>query len=100
MSSPLQPTTKLQWCRITSLPVARADTRQTKTVTSGSVVMDVDNDPTDHSDEWVTPDNLAALIPGASVATATSRNHMKPKGVPVCPPEFSRLPANSVMHGC
>lgn len=49
-------------------------------VTSNCVVMDVDNDHTDNPDEWVASDDLAALFPGVMFATATSRNHMLPKG--------------------
>ncbi|MEW6903244.1 phage/plasmid primase, P4 family [Trueperella pyogenes] len=57
-------------------------------VTSDCVVMDVDNDHSDNPGEWVTPEDLAALIPGVTVATATSRNHMLPKGVLSARPRF------------
>lgn len=57
-------------------------------VTSDCVVMDVDNDHTDNPDEWVSPKDLPALIPGVTVATATSRNHMLPKGVLSARPRF------------
>lgn len=57
-------------------------------VTSDCVVMDVDNDHTDNPDEWVSPEDLPALIPGVTVATATSRNHMLPKGALSARPRF------------
>lgn len=57
-------------------------------VTSDCVVMDVDNDHTDNPDEWVSPDDLPALLPGVTVATATSRNHLRPKGMLSARPRF------------
>lgn len=52
------------------------------------LVMDVDNDHTDTSEEWITPEKLAELMPGVGFMTATSRNHMKPKGAQSARPRF------------
>lgn len=60
----------------------------TNFVASDCVVMDVDNSHTDTSGEWVTPDRLAATLPGVAFLTATSRNHMKPKGSQSARPRF------------
>lgn len=57
-------------------------------LTSDTLVMDLDNDHTDNEGEWVTPDDLPGLLPGVTVATATSRNHMVPKGVLSARPRF------------
>ncbi len=48
-------------------------------MSSDVVVMDCDNDRTEHSGEWITPDMLDAIFPGVSYAAVTSRNHMKVK---------------------
>ncbi|MEW6905509.1 phage/plasmid primase, P4 family [Trueperella pyogenes] len=55
---------------------------------STCVVMDIDNDHTDRQLEWVTPQRLAELLPGVEFYTATSRNHMKPKGQQSSRPRF------------
>ena len=49
-------------------------------VTSDCLIMDVDNDHSENPEDWITPDDLADLLPGVALMTATSRNHMKPKG--------------------
>ena len=43
--------------------------------------MDIDNDHTEESSNWVTLEKLAELIAGVVFMTATSRNHQKAKGV-------------------
>lgn len=57
-------------------------------VSADCVVMDVDNDHTDTTEEWITPDNLAQLIPGVAFMTASSRNHMRLKGAQSARPRF------------
>lgn len=44
-------------------------------VSSDCLVMDVDNDHTEDPDEWVTPQQVADLLEGVELMTATSRNH-------------------------
>ncbi|MFG6303571.1 hypothetical protein ACUY2G_10445 [Corynebacterium guaraldiae] len=52
-------------------------------ISSDCVVMDIDidNDHTEESSNWVTPEKLAELMAGVVFMTATSRNHQKAKGV-------------------
>lgn len=50
-------------------------------ISSDCVVMDIDNDHTEESSNWVTLEKLAELIAGVVFMTATSRNHQKAKGV-------------------
>lgn len=47
---------------------------------SDCIPLDCDNDHSDNPDDWVTPFDLALLIPGVSFAASYSRNHMKVKG--------------------
>lgn len=56
--------------------------------TSDCLVMDVDNDHSENPEDWIAPDDLADLLPGVALMTATSRNHMKPKGLSVARPRF------------
>ncbi|CAB0855212.1 hypothetical protein FRC0360_00741 [Corynebacterium diphtheriae] len=55
---------------------------------SNCLVMDVDNDHTEDPDAWVTPETLAGRLPGVAFMTATSRNHMRVKGVLSARPRF------------
>lgn len=57
-------------------------------VSSDCVVMDIDNDHTEETSDWVTPDGLAELMAGVEFMTATSRNHQKAKGVVSARPRF------------
>lgn len=57
-------------------------------ISSDCVVMDIDNDHTEESSDWVTPEKLGELIAGVVFMTATSRNHQKPKGVVSARPRF------------
>lgn len=57
-------------------------------ITSNCLVMDIDNDHTDNPDEWVTPATLESLLPAIEFYTATSRNHLTPKGVLSARPRF------------
>ena len=50
-------------------------------IASDCVVMDIDNDHTETQTDWITPEKLAEVMAGVEFMTATSRNHMKPKGV-------------------
>ncbi|WP_099332514.1 phage/plasmid primase, P4 family [Actinomyces minihominis] len=56
--------------------------------TADCLVMDVDNDHSEDPEDWIAPDDLAALLPGVALMTATSRNHMRPKGIAVARPRF------------
>lgn len=65
------------------------DRRSTATfIASDCVVMDIDNDHTETQTEWITPEKLGDLMSGVEFMTATSRNHMKPKGVLSARPRF------------
>lgn len=55
---------------------------------SDCVVMDIDNDHTETQTDWITPEKLGELMAGVEFMTATSRNHMKPKGVLSARPRF------------
>ena len=57
-------------------------------ISSNCLVMDVDNDHTDTPEEWITPEKLAQMLPGVGFMTATSRNHMRLKGVQSARPRF------------
>ncbi|MDR6938477.1 phage/plasmid primase, P4 family [Arcanobacterium hippocoleae] len=65
------------------------DRRSTATfMSSDCVVMDIDNDHTETQAEWITPEKVAEVMSGVEFMTATSRNHMKPKGVLSARPRF------------
>ena len=57
-------------------------------IASDCVVMDVDNDHTETQTDWVTPEKIAELMSGVEFMAATSRNHMKAKGVVSARPRF------------
>ena len=57
-------------------------------ISSDCVVMDIDNDHTEESSDWITPETLAEVMAGVEFMTATSRNHMKAKGVLCARPRF------------
>lgn len=57
-------------------------------MSSDCLVMDIDNDHTDAPAEWVTPQSLEDLLPVTEFYTATSRNHLKPKGIITARPRF------------
>lgn len=57
-------------------------------IASDCVVMDIDNDHTETHTDWITPEKLGELMSGVEFMTATSRNHMKPKGVLSARPRF------------
>ena len=52
------------------------------------VVMDIDNDHTKESSDWVTPEKLGELMAGVAFITVTSRNHQKAKGMLSARPRF------------
>lgn len=67
----------------------KGDIRSTdKFMQSTCVVMDIDNDHSNSPADWVTPESLALIFPGVALATATSRNHLKPKGEKTARPRF------------
>lgn len=47
---------------------------------SDCIPLDCDNDHSENPDEWITPFDLAMLIPGVSFAASYSRHHMMVKG--------------------
>lgn len=49
-------------------------------VASNVIVMDIDNDHTEHPDDWVTEETIEELFDDYQYALVTSRSHMKPKG--------------------
>lgn len=55
---------------------------------SDCLVMDVDNSHTDNQADWITPEALAGRLPGVGFMTATSRNHIRVKGVQSARPRF------------
>lgn len=55
---------------------------------SDCVVMDIDNDHTNDPTRWITPEGLADEFPLLAYYTATSRNHMTPKGMVTARPRF------------
>lgn len=57
-------------------------------IASDCVVMDIDNDHTETPAEWVTPEKLGEVMAGVEFMAATSRNHMKAKGVLSARPRF------------
>lgn len=57
-------------------------------ITSDVLVMDIDNDHTDNSDEWVTEELLKELFADYNFALVTSRNHMVQKGDKAARPKF------------
>lgn len=57
-------------------------------ISSDCVVMDIDNDHTEESSNWVTPEKLSELMAGVVFMTATSRNNQKPKGALSARPRF------------
>lgn len=57
-------------------------------IASDCVVMDIDNDHTETQTDWITSEKLGELMAGVEFMTATSRNHMKAKGVLSARPRF------------
>lgn len=57
-------------------------------ITSNCLVMDIDNDHTETPSQWVSPRDLEELLPVIEFYTATSRNHLKPKGALTARPRF------------
>lgn len=55
---------------------------------SDVVVMDIDNDHTEDSVEWITPEKLDEMLPDISYVIAFSRNHMKVKDGKAARPKF------------
>ena len=47
---------------------------------SDCIPLDCDNDHSENPDEWITPFDLAMLIPGVSFAASYSRHHLMVKG--------------------
>lgn len=53
--------------------------------------MDVDNDHTDESSDWVQPENILTKFPAVTVGIHFSRHHMRPKGNKAARPRFHVL---------
>ena len=52
------------------------------------VMMDCDNEHTDNSADWLTPETLAARLPDVAFALVYSKSHMKPKDTSSPRPRF------------
>ena len=52
------------------------------------ISMDCDNEKSDDPETWISPEDVLRLFSGVSLATATSRNHMKEKGKKSARPRF------------
>ena len=52
------------------------------------LVMDCDNTHSENPADWITMENLLAMLPKVSVAIVPSRNHMKPKEGKCARPRF------------
>lgn len=77
----------------------KGDIRSTdRFLQSTCVVMDIDNDHSNSPADWVTPQSLALIFPGVALATATSRNHLKPKGEKDRQAALPRLFPNQTGH--
>ena len=57
-------------------------------IKSDVLVMDIDNDHTENSDEWVTEEQLKDIFADYSFALVTSRSHMQEKGGKSSRPKF------------
>lgn len=57
-------------------------------IKSDVLVMDIDNDHTENSDEWVTEELLKDIFADYNFALVTSRNHMIQKGDKAARPKF------------
>lgn len=57
-------------------------------IKSDVLVMDIDNDHTDNSDEWVTEELLKDIFADYNFALVTSRNHLVQKGDKAARPKF------------
>ena len=65
------------------------NTRSNANFTKSDVlVMDIDNDHTENSDEWVTEEQLKDIFADYSFALVTSRSHMQEKGGKSSRPKF------------
>ncbi|MCC9712695.1 DNA primase, partial [Streptococcus agalactiae] len=57
-------------------------------IKSDVLVMDIDNDHTNNSDEWVTEELLKGIFADYNFALVTSRNHLVQKGDKAARPKF------------
>lgn len=57
-------------------------------ITSNVLVMDIDNDHTENSDDWITEERLKDIFADYNFALVTSRNHMVQKGDKAARPKF------------
>lgn len=55
---------------------------------SDCIPLDCDNDHSENPDDWITPFDLAMVIPGVSFAASYSRHHMMVKGDKSARPRF------------
>lgn len=60
----------------------------TNFISSNVLVMDIDNDHTENSDEWVTEELLKDVFSDYNFALVTSRNHMVQKGDRAARPKY------------
>ena len=57
-------------------------------IKSDHISMDCDNEKSDDPKAWILPEDILSLFEGVSLAIATSRNHMKEKGMRSARPRF------------
>ena len=57
-------------------------------IESDHISMDCDNEKSDDPETWILPEDILSLFDGVSLAIATSRNHMKEKGMRSARPRF------------
>ena len=57
-------------------------------IESDHISMDCDNEKSDDPKAWILPEDILSLFDGVSLAIATSRNHMKEKGMRSARPRF------------
>lgn len=57
-------------------------------ILSDNAPMDCDNDHSDDSDEWITPEKLDTILPDVAYILVFSRNHMKSKAGKTARPRF------------
>ena len=45
-------------------------------ISSDHICLDCDNEPSDNSEDWITPEDILGIFDGGSVDFATSNSHM------------------------
>lgn len=67
---------------------------------SDCIVMDIDNDHTDHPQDYITPEKMDELFADVDYVLVPSRHHMKPKGAhPAAPRYHVFFPTDTITSG-